>query len=144
MIECPIPQDILKYKAKFVANLSTREAVCAAVGVAMALAGFFILFKDLNGLQLKIICSGVMALPAFIIGFVKPLGQPFEKIALVIIYDNFICPPRIYKEIRHPELEKFEKKRAWMIDNAADTQKKKKKQKDEIKVKSSKTHKGIR
>lgn len=114
MIESPIPQDILKYKAKFIGNFTAREAIWLTVGGISCLISFFFLFPDLTT-NIKIIISACIGLPFFLIGFVRPLGQPIEKIAGVLIMDNFIAPPVRKNEVRHPELEKYERTRKWML-----------------------------
>ena len=156
MIECAIPQDILKYKAKVVGGFAAREAVCLAIGAICGFIGFFSIGKYFDDMTIKIIIIAAFAMPAFIVGFVKPLGQPFEKIAVVIVQDNFLTPSKLLKEIRHPELEKYEKTRAWMLETEegldGDTPKNGKKKgakkssgkKNEIKIKPSKQYKAMR
>lgn len=156
MIECPIPQDILKYKAKVVAGFALREAVCLTIGTICGVLAFFNFAKYVDNITLKAGIIAIFAMPAFIVGFVKPLGQPFEKIAIAVIIDNFITPPKLLKEIRHPELEKYERTRQWMLteefqegnaEGGKKTSAKKKsssKKNTEIKIKPSKTYKAIR
>ncbi len=166
MVESPIPQDILKYKAKFVGNFSAREAAFLLAGGAAVAFSMFSVFDGINDTTTRIICSALPGVPFFLFGFIKPLGQPIEKIAGVLLYDNFICPQTRKKEIRHPELEKYEKSRKWMLqeiespdENAtetanADSNKKGKSAKAkkaqtsnkaaEIKIKSSKEFRGIK
>ena len=152
MIECPVPQDILKYEAKVVGGFAAREAVCIFIGGVMGLAAFFTIGSNISDITIKIIITALFALPGFVVGFVKPLGQPFEKIIWIIIQDNFLTPVKLPKEIHHPELEKYEKTRQWMLsseflseeENADKTKKKKKNKKNEIKVKPSKQFKAMR
>lgn len=114
MVECPMPQDILKYKNKFVANLSIRESVCGALGVGCGLLGYFSWFSAYSQ-NVKMLLSSFVILPFFLIGFVKLYDQPFEKLAPQMILENFIFPLKRYKEVGHPEFEKYEKTRYWLI-----------------------------
>lgn len=150
MIECAIPQDILKYKAKVVGGFAAREAVCLFIGAVLGFFGFFTFGKYFDNATAKIIVTAAFAMPAFVVGFVKPLGQPFEKIAWVIVEDNFLTPMKLLKEIRHPELEKYERTRQWMLgdefasEEGKGTKKKASaKKKTEIHVKPSKQYKAI-
>ena len=105
MIECPIPQDILKYQAKVIGGFSAREAICIFIGGVCGVGGFFTIGSAISDITLKIIVTALFALPGLIFGFVKPLGQPFEKIVGVIIQDNFLTPTKLVKEIRHPDVD---------------------------------------
>lgn len=168
MVESPIPQDILKYKAKFVGNFSAREAAFLLAGGAAVAFSMFGLFGGIDDTTTRIVLSALPGVPFFLFGFVKPLGQPIEKIAGVLLYDNFVCPQTRKKEIRHPELEKYEKTRKWLVpearnegesvdeENNADAESKTKDKKAkskktqasgkkaEIKIKASKEFKGIK
>lgn len=115
MVECPIPQDILKYKPKFIMNLSVRETVCGALGIGLGLLCYFSWAKDVTNQDTRMFLSFLVIMPFFLLGFVKIYEQPFEKIALTLLMENFIYPPKRKKEVHHPELEKYEKSRAWMI-----------------------------
>lgn len=139
MIECPIPQDILKYKAKFVGGFTAREAASLAVGAVLGILGYTLFGKYISNTTMKICLVAAFAAPAFAFGFVKPLGQPIEKIAWAVIRDNFICAPKLFKEIRHPELEKYEAQKAFQQTEMG----KKKTNQGKIKVKASKQYKAI-
>lgn len=109
MVEAPIPQDILKHKSKLIANLSARELIFAVLGGGIALFCFFSIFFSISEFRLRGILSAIPAIPFFLIGFCRPYEQPFEKIAWMLVYDNFICPPKRLYEVHHPEYEKWEK-----------------------------------
>ena len=152
MIEVPIPHDILKYKAKFIANFSAREFICLSLSGILYAVLYFILLKSIPG---RMYIAAIIIFPILAIGFIRPFGQPFEKIAWNILYDNFICPIKRVYEVRHPEYEKLIKSDIpldnCVEDNAemeSDATKKKKKQskKDtkKKKIKKSKEYKGIR
>lgn len=142
MVESPIPQDILKYKAKFVANFSAREAVCLGIGAALILLGFFNLFSWVPNISYRICASAVLGLPCFMLGFFKPLGQPLEKYLTILIWDNLICPPTRRKEVHHPEFEKYDKKPSWYFEASSKT--KQKYDQGKFRVKKSKEYPGIK
>lgn len=114
MIECNMPQDILKYEAKFVGNFTMRQTIWGGVGIAGALLGFFVLFKDTNDVATRIIVSAALALPFFAIGFLKIFGQPLEKSLTVILLDNFIKPAKRPYKREYPALTKWEKHRSFL------------------------------
>lgn len=114
MVESPIPQDILKYKSKFIAGLSVRETVCGALGVGVSVYSYFVLFRELQSVDVRIGLSACLCLPFFLIGFIKLYDQPFEKLAVTLVMENFLYPPKRLKETRHPEFEKYEKTRYWI------------------------------
>lgn len=157
MVESPIPQDILKYKGKFVGNLSTRETVCGALGVGMALGGYFIWFADVADDNVKMLLCSLICLPFFLVGFLKIYDQPFEKIAPTLIKENFIYPAKRKKEVHFPEFEKYEKTRYWLSEaekaeeeeagaeeESGKKGKKKKKPRQKISIRKSEIYKGIK
>lgn len=145
MVESPIPQDILKYKGKFVANFSVRETVFGALGIAAALAGYFWLFKDVGGSNARMYLSAFVSLPFFVIGFVKLYDQPFEKIAPALVRENFIYPAKRRKETHYPVFEKYEKTRYWLLPESGDlTEDEEKEQEDTGKKSRNKKKKAER
>lgn len=108
MIECAIPQDILKYKAKIVGNFSAREAVGLASGIIVGLGAYFTFLSDLS-MDAKMYISAFLMVPFFLLGFLNPMGQPLEKYLGKVIYDNFICPSIRRKEVKYPEYELYKK-----------------------------------
>lgn len=170
MIEVPIPHDILKYKSKFIANFTARQFVFLCLGAAAGIFSYFTLFKNVPG---GIYFTALIIIPFYLVGFITIFGQPFEKIAWNVLYDNFICPAKRCYEVHHPEYEKLirentaedlafkeniekiasdESEEETTADNADNKDKKKKaktksqpKKKDkEKKVKKSKEFKAIR
>lgn len=113
MIECNMPQDILKYEAKFVGNFTMRQTIWGGIGIAMALVGFFGFFKGSQDISTKIALSAVTAIPFFAMGFVKIYGQPLEKALYVIILDNLIKPAKRPYMREYPTLKKWEKHRSF-------------------------------
>ena len=166
MIEVPIPHDILKYKTKFIANFTVRQFVSLCLGGAVGIFSYFFLFKDVPGGKYL---TALLIVPFFLVGFITIFGQPFEKIAWNVIYDNFICPAKRRYEVHHPEYEKLIRENTAETlasqeniskitaneseEESADTKNKKKKAKTksqskkkdkEKKVKKSKEFKAIR
>lgn len=104
MIEVPIPHDILKYKTKFIANFTVRQFTSLCLGAAVGIFSYFTFFKDVPG---GMYFTALIIVPFFLVGFVTIFGQPFEKIAWNVLYDNFICPAKRCYEVHHPEYEKL-------------------------------------
>lgn len=155
MVESPIPQDILKYKGKFIANLSVRETVCGGLGVGMGIFSYLSWFTGVESEDIRMLLSALVILPFFLVGFLKLYDQPFEKIALTLLMENFIFPLKRKKEVRHPEFEKFENTRYWMLEeriaapgeeetDKRKPSKKKKKPMAKIVIQKSETYKGIK
>lgn len=111
MVERPMPQDVMKFKAKLMGNFTARQVVWGMLGVA-ACVGCFFGFGDkigANTTQMKIIICAIPSIPFFLIGFMPIMGMPMEKVLIPIIVDNFIAPAIRKKEIHNPEYEKYMK-----------------------------------
>ena len=104
MIEVPIPHDILKYKAKFIANFTARQFVSLCLGSGVGIFFYITFFRNISG---GIYLTALTIIPFYLVGFVTIFGQPFEKIAWNVLYDNFICPAKRCYEVHHPEYEKL-------------------------------------
>lgn len=153
MIEVNMPQDIMKYKTKFVGNFSLRESICAFLGVSAGLFGWFTLFADFAE-NPRMICTAILVFPFLAAGFFKPLGMTAEKALTTVFVDNFLAPAKRKYEVHHPEYEKFvryEGNDYLATENEETNSKKKKKQKQgeqkllkEVKVKSCKEYKAIK
>lgn len=119
MIEAPIPQDILKYKTKFIGNFSMRETACLALGVIAIVYPYLTFIKDWEmGLTYKIVISALFGMPFFAFGFVQLLGQPLEKVLFPMFMENFVYPMTRKKETHRPEFEKFMKTKEWEKDDS--------------------------
>lgn len=116
MIECNMPQDILKYEPKVISGLTARQLVFGGIGVAVILASFFALFKGVSDTSLRIVYSALLAIPFFAFGFLKIYGLPLEKSLTVIFVDNFIKPAKRPTKTEYPELAKWEKSRCFQPD----------------------------
>lgn len=145
MVECPMPQDILKYKNKFIANLSIRESVCGFLGIGVGLLSYFSWFSSYSQ-NIKMLFSSLVILPFFLVGFVKLYDQPFEKFAPQMILENFIFPLKRYKEVSHPEFEKYEKTRYWLQSKEENSESTpgKKKSSQKVNIVKSATYVGIK
>ena len=108
MIERPMPQDVLKYKAKLIGNLSARECVATLASVALVGIGYATYGHNIDQSgPLKVILSAIPALPAWIIGFMPIMGMPAEKVAIPLFIDNFWAPAVRKKEIHFKDYEKY-------------------------------------
>ena len=139
MIEANIPQDILKYKTKFIANFSVRETIFLAAG-AIAGVSSYITFLSEMPKDVRMYGAAGIAIFLFMFGFCKPFGLPLEKAIFIIIMDNFIYPPKRYKDVKFSEYEKYRK---GLIDADGKSIGKNKGTKA-VKVKASKEYKAIR
>ena len=137
MIERPIPQDILKYKQKAIGNFSAREIIFGGIGAGVIAYFAFNVFGDIEEGSYRAILSAIPGLPFLAIGFLKIYGMPFEKSAIPMFYDNFLCPIKRLKEIHYKEYEDREKTRYWIKPNKNGKMPK-------IKCKRSKTVKAIK
>lgn len=123
MVEAPIPQDILKYKTKFIGNFSVREASCLAAGGCAILFPYMSFIKNWDiSLTYKIVTASLFGIPFFAVGFITLLGQPLEKVLFSIILENFIYPMVRKKEVHHPEYEKYMNTREWMKEDYIDSE----------------------
>ena len=110
MIERPMPQDVLKYKAKLIGNLSARECVATIASIALVGLGYAAYGHNIDQSgPLKIILSAIPAIPAWIIGFMPIMGMPAEKVAIPMFIDNFLAPAVRKKEIHFEDYEKYRK-----------------------------------
>ena len=170
MIERPMPQDVMKYKAKLIGNLSMRQCLAVVGCVAVILPMYFLVGCKMETTHLAIFVSAVPALPIFIIGFMPIMGLPAEKVGIPMLVDNFVAPAIRKKEIHFPEYEKwrklnFDQLQAYnkklkeelekegaslenihieIEDEEEDNKKKKKKKNDKFKVTKSSEYKGIK
>lgn len=113
MIECNMPQDILKYEAKWIGPFSMRQALWGGAGIIMAVLSYTVFFKNTADVSTRIVISALPALPFLAFGFIKIYGQPLEKSLAVIIMDNFIKPAKRPTMHEYPALKKWEKHRCF-------------------------------
>lgn len=109
MIERPMPQDIMKHKAKIMGNLTARQLIWGFVSVLIGAASFFTIFAGMKMGPAKVVVSALPAIPTICIGFITIFGQPFEKIIVSLAIDNFLAPATRKKEIHFEDYEKWRK-----------------------------------
>lgn len=145
MIEKPMPQDVLKFKTKFVAGLTLRQCIFLLLCGIVALFSYFFLFEGIQSGKIKIFCTALTVVPFGIVGFIEIMGQPFEVLAKDMLIDNFIAPAVRKKEYRHPELEKWEKDITnTYLNEEKVSDPKNKNNSNQIKIKKSKEYPGIK
>ena len=105
MISCPMPQDIFKYKAKFIGNFTTRQLIWGGLGVAASIGSYLYILPEIDiyfnlnfSQELRLYISGFLGVPFLAMGFLKIYEQPLERILPQLITDNFITPAKRYKE----------------------------------------------
>lgn len=115
MVEAPIPKDILKYKAKFIGNFTAREAACYAIGFVVALIFWFTVLPSWGFVELeeKAIGSAIAFFIPASFAIIKPYGLNLEKALMIFVHDNILTPEKRLKEVRYPELEKWEKLKSF-------------------------------
>lgn len=122
MIEMEIPKDIRKYEAKLIGPLTTRQAICAVIMVALAV----ISFKAMGDIpkDRKVFAVLIIALPEILIGWIKPYGMPFEKFLQTAFVSNVLSPKRRKYVIQNFYCDK--KKQNLKINRKEDAKKAKK------------------
>lgn len=108
MIGSYMPQDILKYKSKFVLGLTTRQCIFYFVGLIAGLLGFFYLFAGISSINIRAVLTGAVCIPFFVWGKIEPFGENPEKVIIPLVVDNFLSPAVRKKEVHFPEYEKKE------------------------------------
>lgn len=103
-----MPQDILKYEAKFALGLSARKIVFYGIGVVLALIGTLNIAPkfDLN-ITGRIIVGVICGFPFFFWGTIKPFGQNLEKVIIPFLVDNFLTSSVRKKEVHDEDYEKY-------------------------------------
>ena len=144
MIQAPIPQDVLKFKAKMALNLTARQCVCfglagvAAIGAIMLtipVGGSFEEIKESAGIGTVLLII-LFALPFLFFGLFQPYGVPLEKFLIPFIIDNVLSPSVRPNEIHFGEIED-ETRYATRLKS---TKKKKSKKEKQEMAESSKTY----
>lgn len=133
MLECQMPQDILKYKAKVIGGFTAREAVFLFVGGVIGIISNLTFLMSTAWL-IKVVVTAFLVLPIWAFGFIQLFDLPLEKALGQIIFDNFICPMKRTNSILYPEYNKF---RNGMQDEDGKSKKK-------TKMAKSKVYKAIR
>lgn len=119
-------RDLNKYKPKFIAGLTVRQALSLLICILVVVPSYFFLKKylDENSVEWIILLIGGLIL-AF--GWVEYQGLTFEKILLERINTIFILPKTRYFKIED-EFEEFLKEE----ENNISINKKKRRKKDEV------------
>lgn len=101
--------DIRKFETKSVGPFTTRQLIWGLAGIGIALPiGLLLPFK----LEDKILVSLVLAVPAFIMGFIKMDGMKGEVLVIRYLYKKVLAPQRrkyISKNTFREDLERQEK-----------------------------------
>ena len=103
MIERPIPQDVMKYEAKLMGNLSMRQCIAVLGCALVCVPGYFLFGEQQETAILKMIFTALPAFPIYVIGFMPVMGMPAEKVAIPLLMDNCIAPAVRKKEIHDKE-----------------------------------------
>lgn len=103
-----MPQDVFKYKAKFIGNFTIRQSIFYSVGVALGMGVFFGAFGGLHSemRNIQILVTACVMVPIFLWGTWAPFGQPLEKIVGPFITENVLSPAIRRKEVHFEELDR--------------------------------------
>ncbi|MFP7697073.1 PrgI family protein [Trueperella sp. LYQ143] len=77
-LEVKVFREITAYQPKILAGMSVRQLVVSAVFLPILFGSYAVLY--LRGLEdLGVIAISVLALPGVCLGWVRPMGIPFER-----------------------------------------------------------------
>lgn len=113
MIKADVPQDVTEYKEQFFFGMTSRQLVCVALMLILAVVTFLIgrIFVTSDILVYLIILE---VAPLAAVGFLKYNGMGFEKIAVKVMEFYFGCQRRKMKYLP-PEIEVHDKVRSIYI-----------------------------
>ncbi len=89
-----INKEIIMEKDSLILGLSTRETVCAVLGVGVVAGGYLFFQNSGLGLQGGSWLAIVAGIPFFAVGFYKKNGMPLERYLAAIIRSKFIVPQK--------------------------------------------------
>lgn len=109
MIDVEMSDDIRKYETKTLGMFTTRQLICAFVGLGYSLPiGLLIPTSASN----KILIIGILMIPAILCGFVKMDGTHFEVFAMRFLYLYVLTPARRKMIRKNSYKESLDKQRA--------------------------------
>lgn len=95
MITVRIPKEIREYKEKLAFGLTARQLIATVIALVICVPTYLYGSKFMSEDVLSWIII-LIALPCAGIGFIKKNGMPFEKYALAVLKQNFICPQKTH------------------------------------------------
>lgn len=92
-----VPKDLTKVKAKFILNLTKRQAICFGCGALIGVPLFFLL-KPHIPTSAAVIVMVVTMLPFFLFAMYERNGQPLEKMLSHFVQARFVrSKERVYQ-----------------------------------------------
>lgn len=89
MIEVEMTDDIRKYETKTVGPFTTRQVISIVIGAAYSIPIGLLIPVSMDN---KIFIMIMLAVPAFLCGFIKMDGMPFEALAARMLYMYVLTP----------------------------------------------------
>ena len=107
MIEKRVPKDIRKYKRRTFGPLTTRQAICFFGAGISVIAGYLLVLEPLHfeNHYALFLGAALFASPCVFLGFVEPMGIPFEKWILIFIRFIIAKPNRVENTIYRTKQE---------------------------------------
>ena len=97
MIEIKIPKEINQYEAKAAGPFTLRQLLCLFVCLPIGIA-IFILSKPYVGVDFAGFLVFIPGTAAYLFGWYKPYGMPFEMYMKTVFVNSFLAPSRrVYK-----------------------------------------------
>lgn len=96
-MEIKIPKEVRHHKETIFFGLSTRQFVCSALAVGVAVGTYFFLKTIIGGEPASWVCI-LAAAPFAFAGFYRYHGLTFEQFAWAFVKSQFLCAgPRVFK-----------------------------------------------
>lgn len=92
-MEIKINKEVRQHKETIFFGLSTRQFVCAALAVVVAVGVYFLL-RDVLGQETASWACIVAAVPVAVTGFFHYNGLTFEQFAWAFLKSQFLCAGR--------------------------------------------------
>ena len=97
MIEIKIPKEINQYEAKAAGPFTLRQLLCLFICLPIGVA-IFIIAKPYVGIDAAGFLVFIPGSVAYLFGWYKPYGMPFEKYMKTVFVSSFLAPSRrVYK-----------------------------------------------
>ncbi|MDU2702517.1 MAG: PrgI family protein [Veillonella sp.] len=102
-VEVRVPKEITEYREKIIFGLSIRQLLCTLVAIIIAIPSYIFLSKYL-GSEITGYVVMILVIPVLAIGFIRPKGLNFEKIAVKAIDHTTSNNKKKYLTITQVEL----------------------------------------
>lgn len=90
-IEREVPKDISRYESKLIGPFTTRQVLCGAPAVALAVGSYFLL-RNYVSEDVVFFVAFLVAMPLLLCGWAKPYGIPLEKYVSIVFVSQVLAP----------------------------------------------------